>query len=80
MKTYRVTIRNGAYPLTYDTLSIAKAYGCLMEARNWACHVDFDPEELMEVLADLRAGRKMSCETGGWRVEVLEMEESQCRE
>lgn len=34
----------------------------------------------MEVLADLRAGHKMSCETGGWRVEVLEMEESQCRE
>lgn len=44
MKTYRVTIQNGAYPLTYDTLSIASAYGCLMGARGWACHVDFDPE------------------------------------
>ena len=79
MKTYRVTIRNGAYPLTYDTLSIASAYGCLMGARGWACHVDFDPEELMEVLADLRAGRKLLYETDGWKVEA-KMEESQCRE
>ena len=74
MKTYRVTIQNGAYPLTYDTLSIASAYGCLMGARGWACHVDFDPEELMEVLAGLRAGRKLLYETDSWKVEA-EMEE-----
>ena len=69
MERYRVTYKNGAYPLTYESESIAACYECLCQL---ACGIDriaVDPDALIVKLAQLSGRTTRAYESEGWRVE-----------
>ena len=74
MKYYEITIENGHYPLTYSCSTIAEAFGCLSEAAILAPRVKFDPDDMMEQLAAMRAGKLLACATAAYRIAVMEGE------
>lgn len=73
MKQYKITITNGDYPLSCTCDTIADAFECLRSVASWSCgKVCFEPDDLMETLAQMRKNEVTAITCSGYSITVLE--------
>lgn len=73
MKQYKITITNGDYPLSCTCDTIADAFECLRSAASWSCgKVCFEPDDLIEILVQMRKGVASKIKGNGFSIAVLE--------